>query len=232
MPYRRKTTKKAPRKRMGAKKTGRKLRYVRKRTTGGIPFGLRKNCTLLYKNTSASLLPGTVYGSQRFRLNDCYDFDYDNNFGNKQPLFFDNLIDVAGPYRSFRVNAWKVRFKIVNLSDVAVTVYWQNGFLNSVSEADNQSEIQNMPRVKSLQLTGKTGSKSMGTLSAYGTVKGVLGRKPDDVFEGSYNSSPNQLIIGTLGYMATDGTSTTANIICEMQCVQYVTLFNRDALVS
>lgn len=221
-PYRKK--KKAYRK----KKVYRK-RYARK---GGIPFGLSKSCTLLYKNTSATLTPGATYGSQRFRLNCCFDFDYDNNFGNKQPLYFDNLLDVAGPYRSFRVNAWKVTFKIVNISSIPVTVYWQNGFLNSISEADTAGEMQNMPRVKSLQLTGNTGSKSIGTLTAYGTVKGVLGRRPDDVFEGTYSSSPSQLINGTLGYYATDGVSTSLQIICEMTAIQYVTLFNRDALVS
>lgn len=208
-------------------------RYAKKYAPkSNIPFPLTRNCTLLYKNTSATLTPGAVYGSQRFRLNDCYDFDYDNNFGNKQPLYFDNLIDVAGPYRSFRVNAWKIRFNIVNTSSIPITVYWHNGFLNSVNEADTSAEMQNMPRVKSLQLTGNTGSKSMGVITAYGTVRGVLGRKPDDVFEGTYAGSPSQLINGTLGYQATDGTSTTAQLVVEMHVVQYVTLFSRDALAS
>lgn len=219
------------------KRPARKKKYViRKRTyakkKSSIPFTITKNCSLLYKNTSATLTPGAVYGSQRFRLNSCFDFDYDNNFGNKQPLFYDALLNEGGPYRSFRVNAWKISFKIVNTSSVPITVYWQNGSLNSVSDADTQAEMQNMPRVKSLQLTSSSGSKSIGYLRAYGTVKGVLGRKPDDVFEGTYNSSPNQLINGTLGYMATDGVSTLAQLVVEVNCVQYVTLFNRDAIVS
>jgi len=217
------------------KKPVRRIKKVyrrKKATISSLPFPLTRNVKFLYKNTSATLTPGTVYGSQRFRLNCIVDFDYDNNFGNKQPLFFDNLLGVAGPYRSFRVNAWKVRFKVVNISSIPVTVYWHNGSLNSVTDADIQGEMQNMPRVKSLQLTGSTGSKSIGTISAYGTVKGVIGRKPDDVFEGAYNSSPNNLINGTFGYMATDGVSTGAQLVVEVSAIQYVTLFNRDALVS
>lgn len=230
MPYRPKTyrKKKPYQKRKPYRKRYNK-KYARK---GGIPFPLTKNCTFLYKNTSATLTPGAVYGAQRFRLNCMYDFDFDNNFGNKQPLYYDNLLDGTGPYRSFRVNAWKVTFKVVNISDIPVTIYWHNGSLNSVNDADIQGEMQNMPRVKSLQLTGKTGSKSIGTISAYGTVKGVLGKKPDDVFEGKWDASPNQMIHGTLGYLATDGVSTSLQIVCEMQCIQYVTLFNRDAIVS
>lgn len=230
MPYKKKYVKKRPVYGRKKKYAMRKRTYAKKKSS--IPFTITKNCVLLYKNTSATLTPGTVYGSQRFRLNSCFDFDYDNNFGNKQPLFYDALLNEGGPYRSFRVNAWKISFKVVNTSTIPITVYWQNGSLNSISDADTQVEIQNMPRVKSLQLTGSGGSKSIGYLRAYGTVRGVIGRRPDDVFEGNYNASPSQLVNGTLGYMATDGVSTLAQLVVEVSCVQYVTLFNRDALVS
>lgn len=230
MPYAKKNIKKKPYKKVPKRYIPRKV--YRKKAAPSVPFGLTKSCKMLYKNTSATLTPGAVYGSQRFRLTDMYDFDYDNNFGNKQPLYFDTLVTGSGPYRSFRVHAWKISFKIVNLSATAVTVYWQNGTINGSSDNDIQSEIQNMPRVKSLQLTPATGSKSIGYISAFGTTKGVLGRKPDDVYEGTWTASPSNVVIGTLGYMATDGVTTTAQIVCEVSCVQYVTLFNRDALVS
>jgi len=196
-----------------------------------IPFPPTHRVKLLYKNTG-NVNPGTVTGVQRFRLNDIYDFDYDNNFGNKQPLYYDALLSGTGPYRSFRVEGWTISFKITNASELPCMIYYQNGSYKQVNDADIISELQNMPDVQSLMLSGKSGSKGYGEIRAKGTLKRVLGRDPDDVNEGQWDTSPNSTIFGTIGYTALDGSSTTLSLHMEVTVTFDVYLFNRDAAVS
>lgn len=196
-----------------------------------IPFPVTDRVKLLYKNTG-NVTPGTVTGVQRFRLSDIFDFDYDNNFGNKQPLYYDALLSSSGPYKSFRVEGWTISFKIINATDVPVMIYYQNGTYKSINEVDIISELQNFPDIQSLMLTGKGGSKGYGEIKATGTMKRVLGREPDDVNEGAWDTSPQAGLYGTIGYTALDGASTTLSLQMEVNVVFDVYLFNRDATVS
>lgn len=108
-------------------------------------FPLTKQCRLVYKNPSTTISSGglTSYTSQVFACNNCNDFDYSNNLGNKSPLYWDYLCTAQGPYKKFRVNAWKTTLKVINLSDKALNVYFDHGTLGAVTDADTPQEMQN-----------------------------------------------------------------------------------------
>ena len=68
------------------------------------PFAERKMVTFEYKNaattvSSANLLQLSVL------LNSVYDFDKSsgNYFGNKQSLYYDQLLSASGPYKNYKV---------------------------------------------------------------------------------------------------------------------------------
>lgn len=218
-----------------------KRRVVRKKTTlqsadGPLqPFPRSKIINLIYENALAPaagatpLFLGTKPNSA---------FDYDNGsgvFGNKQPLYYDSLFSVSGPYKNYKVDRWTTTYTISNESDKSITVFVMPP-LSSANEIDIVAEADNFPGVKRLYLTPKTGSKSIGTISVTGNVQDVYtsasGRTVGDLgFVGSYNTDPAYLIYAGLLIASADGTTAVA---CQVSVrhVMHTTCEVVDALVS
>ena len=83
------------------------------------PFAERKMVTFEYKNAattvgSANLLQLSVL------LNSVYDFDKSsgNYFGNKQPLYYDQLLAASGPYKNYKVISWVTTYTIMNTGNI------------------------------------------------------------------------------------------------------------------
>lgn len=108
------------------------------------PFPKVMNTTLVYKNPSVNVTSAGIssYNYCNFALNSMFDFDQTNIIGNKQPLFYDQLLSIDGPYKNYKVNAWKTTIKFINLSDKAMFVYY-DGNLTALTETDQLNEVQN-----------------------------------------------------------------------------------------
>lgn len=196
------------------------------------PFPPIKKVNLVYENGLTAYAPGVAYGAIHLGLNDAYDVDKSGSYaGNKQPLFYDALLSGTGPYRQFRVVSWKTSFHVVNNTDVPINVYLLPPHL-ATSETDLVAEVENLPGVKRLYLTGKTGSKNQGSLSNTGCVDDVyaLGDK-DHLMRGTWNNSPTNICYGGLFIQSADGT-TAVGAFTAVKHEMYTELSALDSEVS
>lgn len=172
------------------------------RQMSSIPFPKVKNCTLVYKHPSTTINSGVISGTilQRFKLNSIFDFDYDGNLGNKQPLYYDQLFGPDGPYRYYKVNAWKTTINIINLSSNALNVYYDQGSIGSIAEADTPAEAQNRPGVQYRLLTGAANARPIANFKSFKKTKSFAPRGVSSGLEygASYNTDPANTIYGTI----------------------------------
>lgn len=188
--------------------------------------------TLRYNSTMAAVDVAAASTYYSFNLNGMYDFDIDNLLGNKQPLYFDELVTVDGPYKNFRVKSWKSKIEIINDSVDPLLVYWAQG--SAITEIDTLIEVQNRPNVRELILTQRDGDKNHGTIVAPGKVGDIYGsmRNPGDL-TGSSASNPTVPVIGTLFLYNPGGlVSTPVNCWVKITHDFIVELCNADAILS
>lgn len=163
---------------------------------------LRYNSNMIQINPSAA----SVYYS--FDLNAMYDFDFDNLVGNKQPLYFDELLTVDGPYRTYTCKKWVTKIHIINASGDPLICYWSQG--SAVNDSDTLIEVQNKPNVRELILTQNDGGKNSGTIVAPGSINEIYGKRLDPSgMTGHYTSNPASLAKGTLYLYNPGGVVTT-----------------------
>lgn len=177
----------------------------------------------------------SYYRIARFAPYGLYDMDVDNVFGNNQPLYFDQLCTTTGPYNSYRVKSYRMSFKVINTSDTPIIVYLADSkqFTGGISENDTPSEIQNYPGVRKLFLTGKGGSKSIGTISISGSRKGQQSTSTNDR-DTAGNSAANPVDLGsivTLMTMSADSAAAGTAVI-ESTVTAIADFFNIDAVQS
>lgn len=202
-----------------------------------IPFPKVRNCTFVFKQPSIPITSNAINGTiiARFRCNSLYDFDYDNYFLDKQPLFFDQMFSVTGPYKSYKVNAWKTTITVTNLTDAALQVYYDPGIVNSVTDADTISEMQNRQGVQYKLITAQNNAKPQVTFKTFrklsNYVPSIANQGLDYV--GSYNSDPVNVIISSLVMARIDpSVLTTFNATVSVQHTFYTTCYNNDSLAS
>ena len=119
----------------------------------GGPFTGRKYMTFLYENALTRVLPASVLSVLHCCPNSLYDFDKTgSSFGNKQPLYYDTMLTVSGPYKAYQVISWKTTYTIVNNSAVPITVFAIPP-ISATGEIDSIAEADNFPGVKRLFLT-------------------------------------------------------------------------------
>jgi len=123
----------------------------------------------LIRVTSAITNP--VYGT--FRLNSPYDFDYDNLFDNKQPLYFDTLVTSTGPFKQFKCVSWKTRLTVINASSEPLNFWW--GQSDTISEIDTVTELQNRPLVTRVMVGPKGSTGDRQVINSTGSVFKTLG---------------------------------------------------------
>lgn len=196
------------------------------------PFPRLKKCDILYENaltaTGASATLALPVGS-----NDMYDFDRTagNYFGNKQPLFYDNVLDAAGPYKEYYVGSWETTYWIINQTADAINV-WALPPYGATSELDSRAEADNFPGVVKEYLTKSGGSRDYCKITVKGNVKDFTGADTRDAgLIGTYASSPTKTIFGGLLIGSADGTTAVSAYIA-VKHVFHAELQWVDALVS
>lgn len=214
--------------------TNRKRTY---RVPSSLPFPRIKQCTLIFKQPGVPLVSSAINGTAitRFRLNSLYDFDLDNNFLDKQPLFFDQLFSVTGPYKNYRVNAWKTRIVVTNLTDRAIQVYYDQGTLGSITDCDTVTEVQNRPGIIYSLVTAQANAKPQFTINSYKKTSNFINPRSgsDQLLTGAYNSDPTTQVIGTVIISNNDPASlTTFTVTISVEHKFYCTLYNQDSLNS
>jgi len=198
-------------------------------------FPRTRNVTFLYKDTASWSSAGLVnYTASRFKINSVHDFDVDNRFQDKQPLYFDKLLTQDGPYRQYKVNAWKTTLRILNLdANRPIMAYWENGTVNTVADNDSWTEMKNRPGVQSRMLTQATGARSYATIKSFQTLKQCVGANAADVnYAGTYAGSPTIPIYANLLLATIDGSVNAFTVQVEIATVFYCTLFDNQSVIN
>lgn len=197
------------------------------------PFPRSKNTTLVYENALTSVAPAAALVTLGTKPNSAYDYDNSSGaaFGNKQPLYYDSLLSVSGPYKNYKVNSWKTTYTIVNMTDEPLTVFAMPP-LGATSEIDFLAEADNFFGVKRLYLTGKGGSRSMGTITVTGNVADIYtSATGEGGLIAAYNADPAYLIYSGLLLASANGT-TNVEARVAVRHEMKTTLQVVDALVS
>lgn len=222
----------------GAKKSFKKRKTLRKKGTPemyskGQVFPDVLTTKLRYNSTMARINPAAASYYCSFVLNGMHDFDFDNVLGNKQPLYFDELITSDGPYKSYNVQSWNSLIHIENQSTEPLMVYWSQS--TSVGESDTLIEVQNRPNVKELLLTAKGGSKDVGVIKAPGSMKEIWGpiRVNNENAVGSNAANPTAASWGTLFFYNPGGiVATPVNCFIKITHDFNAVLSTADAIIS
>lgn len=195
------------------------------------PFSGTKYVTFLYENALAKVNPGTTLWSLSTIPTGMFDYDVNNYLGNKQPLYFDQLLSATGPYKSYKVISWKTTFTFINEGTTPVNI-WVAPALTGAAEVDTAAEADNFPGVKKLYLTSPSGSQNKGSIVVTGHIDDVWkGITEDSGLIGSYTSNPGVPVYTSIVAQAADG---VANCICYVAVKHeaYTELLNVDAIVS
>lgn len=188
--------------------------------------------TLRYNSTMAAIDPAAASTYYSFVLNGMFDFDNDNILGNKQPLYFDELLTADGPYRNYKVTSWETKIIIINDSVDPLLAYWSQ--TNNITESDTLLEVQNRPNVRELILTQRDGDNNMGTIKSKGSVTEISGaiRNPTDL-TGSPTANPASPHYGTL-FLYNPGGVVSTPVNCWIKVIHdfHVELSTADAIVS
>lgn len=196
-----------------------------------LPFPKIRTCTFLYKQPSISITSGALGLIQRFRLNSLFDFDVDNNLDDKQPLYFDQMFSDTGPYKYYKVNAWKTKVTFTNTSSVPLHVYYDQGTIGSIIDADTPTEVQNRPGVQYRMVTAAANAKPQAVFTSFKTTKSFAPRGVSSGLDygSSWNNSPNNVIIGSLLATNISNEVTPFTCVISVQHTFYTTCYLQDA---
>lgn len=198
------------------------------------PFPRSKTVQLVYENALTTVAPAATFVALSTKPNSAYDYDNSSGaaFGNKQPLYYDTLLSVSGPYKNYKVNSWKTTYTIINDSATPCTVFAMPP-ISATSEVDSVAEADNFPGVKRLYLTAATGSKNYGSITVTGNLADVYASSylSEGGMIAAYNADPTYLVYSGLLIVNSDGTT---NVACKVAVkhVMHTTLQVVDALVS
>lgn len=243
MPPRRNVKKVKPTKRMRKNTNTKKAitayskRMPMYRGISSIPFPKIRNCTFIYKQPSVTLTSSGLTGSliTRFRLNSLFDFDVDNNFSDKQPLFFDQMFSSSGPYKYYKVNAWSTTVTVTNLTDRALHSYYDQGVIGSIVDSDTALEAQNRAGVQYSLLTAQANSKPQTVFKSFKTTKSFAPRGVSSGLDygASYNADPANQIVSTLLITNLDPTLlTTFSAVVSVTHKFFATCYLQDSVLS
>lgn len=236
----------------GASKRARyakKLTYRRpaKRTTrmsaamipkiGAVPFPKEWNTKLTWNPDCSRITSATGNTAFVINLTSIYDPDYSNALGNFQPLYTDQVLSSTGPYNSFRVNGWKAKITLINVTPsssdtLCVDTYIAQGIV-SPSDVDTFGELQVLPASQTgvLGPLGSTGAEK--TWYFNGRVNDYIPKLGQGVdLSGSYAASPAQNLYLGVGCRLSPNTITDIYVIAKCQVEYDVTLYSRDGLSS
>lgn len=195
------------------------------------PFQGKKFIELIYWQTP--LLQTTTAGGTylEVRPNSAFDYDVTGNLGNKQPMYYDALLNSSGPYKSYKVISWKTTWTFINASTLGVNI-WISPPLTASSECDAVAEAEEFPGVKKITLTAESGSKGTTTCTVTGHYKDVYPTMGGaaELFAG-YNANPSATMAATVVYQPADGAAVT-KLYVGVKHIMYVELGQVDNIVS
>lgn len=188
--------------------------------------------TLRYNSNMVAIDPSAASTYYTFMLNGPFDFDADNIIGNKQPLYYDELLTADGPYRTYTVKSWKTKVQIINDSQDPLLCYWAQS--STTTDADTLIEVQNLPNVQELILTQRDGDNNSGTITSYGNMEKIFGTRLDQSAKsGNFGANPTSLARGVLFLYNPGGLVTTpVNAWIKITHDFVMELSTADAVVS
>lgn len=193
------------------------------------PFHGLKHVTFIYENPLTYGGAPAAFQSFQVALNDMYDFDKTAAvFGNKQPLYFDQLIGAAGPYRQFKVISWKTTYTVVNTSDVPITVFGLPPHPDA-SDLNSLAEVQAWPGVRQFAMSAK-GGKDVLSFTMTGHIQDVYQDIQQNGLIGTYTASPGVLIYGGIAIDSPSGTAPPVYLAVKHEA--FCELNNVDAVIS
>lgn len=203
------------------------------------PFPRERRCKMTWSPDTQYSNPGSTSAASVIRLTDIYDPDYSNHFGNFQPLFFDQLLSATGPYQNFRVNGWKGKITLVNVSaadgsvPLALECYWKQGATNAV-DVDTWAEVQSQAGIQSFLLGPKDSDSATKTIYFNGRMESYIPKGVDaEDYSGTYGSSPSKPIYGAIAIRnAKSGSASAINCYIKVVIEFDVTVFGTDAVQS
>lgn len=245
MPFSRKAKYRKPAKRPRAKKTVTKTttkttavvakRIPRSMSMSKGPFPKILNTTLVYKHPSANITSGGAFSFNYLNLaaNSLFDYDITDVLGNKQPLFFDQLVSANGPYRWYKVNAWKTTIKLINLSDKAMYTYFDPAS-SLMAETDTAAELENRRGVQFQILTAQSNAKPYVTFKSYRSLKSWVPKSVNssENYSAPAGQEPSQRVFQTLAWRPIDGSITAFTVAVQVSTVFYCTFYNNDSIAS
>lgn len=162
------------------------------------PFPPVRWVTFEYRNGLVSRVPVSLEDVVSYGCNDIFDFDRTTGFlGNKQPLFYDDLLSSVGPYKQFRVLSWVTTFTIINRGAAPITMWLCPPHI-SASDIDTAFETDALPGVIK-KFVDVTGGMSMVSITSKGHMKDVYaGYINDSNLTGTSASSPGTTVFGAL----------------------------------
>lgn len=196
------------------------------------PFPRLKKCVLMYEN-GLTQTPSASQTVMHHASNDMFDFDrtLTNNYGNKQPLYYDQLLSANGPYKEFYVPRWETTYTIINNTNEDVIVYVLPPHLNT-TELDVKGEAENYPGVVRRYMTPKGGSKDHLVVTVKGNVNDCLGSAlKDSDLQGNYALSPIVPVYGGV-MLATAGGITALSCSIAVSHKFFCELQYSDAVIS
>jgi hypothetical protein len=209
--------------------------YKRKQNPETSIFPLTKNVSFVYRHVSGPIASNGVSNSNMlsWRLNSLYDPDYNNNLGNKGPLFKDVLLGANGPYRNYRVNAWKLKLTVLNHTEKPIMVYLDPASYD-ISEADSTTEMLSRRGVIRKLITAQSNANPSASLKSYMTLKKFAPRviATSENYSAAYNANPSSVIYANLVWAPIDGSTTTFTISVQVDFIVYATLYNADSTAS
>lgn len=195
------------------------------------PFSNAKWTTLLYEN-GLTKMNATAVTAANIACNGAWDVDVSTLgiFGNKQPLYFDTLCSVSGPYKNYKVISWETTFTVINQTTVPVNVYFKPS-IPATNDIDSVAEAENFPGVQKRYLTGSGGSGNRCSVTVRGHIDDIFPGDNALTLTGTSSSNPGQLVYGGLLVASADGT-TACDVYVAIEHRMYTLLDQVDALVS
>lgn len=193
------------------------------------PFPSRTKKVLTWRGDPYYATGATTGSYASIAVNNCNDPDYNNGFGNTQPLYWDQLTGVNGPYRSYVVKRWTCTWQLINAAAYEMEVFIDNSLVTT--DDDTVAELRTRPTPTRV-LLGVNGSEgSRVDIMHSGRAKDYIGFDKDTNQVTAYNASPSQVIYQTILWNNLRGASVYNLIIVPTLMVE-VELYNTDATAS
>lgn len=160
------------------------------------PFPERLTRVLTWRGTPAVFTGASVGNYYRVVVNNAFDPDYDNVFGQQQPLYWDQLTSSTGPYKSYYVKKWTCVWQVLNRSTYEMEVYLDQ--TDNIVEDDTVAEMRVRPSVVRAILGGYNSPQNRIDMVCSGSAKQFFGTGKSMSQVTAYSAGPTNVCMQTL----------------------------------